>query len=965
MLETVILTHYTSPLLSPVVHAVQSDTGRVLVCKVTDFVIPSGAVARFRARKPDDKLIFNTAKIIGRTIRIELTSQLLAVFGTVKCNIEILHNDKKVSSFDFAIEVDRLLVKDVDIESTNEFSYLDETVDNAKKALEKANNMISLAETAATNANEKAEYAKEQGNYAKAQGDYAKEQGDFAKTHGETAQSVTLEAKTATEQANAAAQNAKEQGDYAKTQGDYAKLHGDTAQTATQTANAAAENVNEKAEYAKEQGNYAMIQGDFAKEQGEGAAAAKVQAETATQSANNAAQSANQAATRANSAAAACEGIAAGSSNKAELITFDDSNSKLNANNVQIAIDKTVEKINANTRADKILINDDDLGNDNNLQEYILRIKEYIKNFSIDIGKFVNTSVVSKNGVHDIRYHDEQLQVKINNEWVAVGTGSGGIPVGNVDNLNISAGNNRVVITWSDPKDVVVDGVTIAKWKGTKLVMKAGACPENERDGQTLLDNQIRDKYKVDEFIVGGLTNNIDYYFALFPYTDNKVVTNESVNKGKGTPKSYRYMEIRIDKLNSNTESSITYLRDAANMTQGSEDWDEFFGYYPCLLKDGKEVGRLQRNDFTKFEDGRQADITSGDSGDVMIAFPYRGMHFSNKDNRYQSIIITDNPTEYKNENFAHKSSSNTQPKTFYISAYLLNYNFKSLSNDVPYCTGRNNIFTLREKVIKKGSGYAFLGYVQFVYIQYLLLFKYKTFDISKFLNGNIPQLSFYRDDRYTEGSTVYRKGWCDKLGMNVFDVGNKKNKIFGLELFFSHMVTQLSGIYCQRMDSSEKKASPSHHNKKLDIFVQRYTNAVWQKHPMSIRHDTDKICIAVNGGYYQNVYMDYSRFGEMRNFGTSSNGYEKYGFTPVFGMLSVASGDKSIANSENYFKNTIYLDERDDTYSDNGFGYTWMSDTGFSVCYQNHHASIFGLIVGKEKDPYIGKVFRLMYLEE
>ena len=418
MLETVILTHYTSPLLSPVVHAVQSDTGRVLVCKVTDFVIPSGAVARFRARKPDDKLIFNTAKIIGRTIRIELTSQLLAVFGTVKCNIEILHNDKKVSSFDFAIEVDRLLVKDVDIESTNEFSYLDGTVDNAKKALEKANNMISLAETAATNANEKAEYAKEQGNYAKAQGDYAKEQGDFAKTHGETAQSATLEAKTATEQANAAAQNAKEQEDYAKTQGDYAKLHGDTAQTATQTANAAAENVNEKAEYAKEQGNYAMIQGDFAKEQGEGAAAAKVQAETATQSANNAAKSANQAATRANSAAAACEGIAAGSGNKAELITFDDSNSKLNANNVQIAIDKTVEKVNINTRADKLTIQE--YGDDINLQEYLLSFKKGVIDFRRDFGEFTCIPVASENGVHGLKLQDGQFKIKQGDEWTTI-----------------------------------------------------------------------------------------------------------------------------------------------------------------------------------------------------------------------------------------------------------------------------------------------------------------------------------------------------------------------------------------------------------------------------------------------------------------------------------------------------------------------------------------------------------------
>ncbi len=391
MLETVVLTHYTSPLLTPTVHAVQSDTGRILVCKVTDFVIPEGAIARFRARKPDDKLIFNIAKIVGRTIRVELTSQLLAAFGTVRCNIEILHNEKTLRSFEFSIEVNRLLVTDLDIESTNEFSYLDSVVDSANNALIKANEAISTAETAAANANQKAEYANDKGDYARIQGDYAKTQGVYAKTHGEAAQAAATEAKTNSELANAAAQSAATQSNYAKEQGDYAKTHGEAAQASAQEATAAAQAANEKAESAQ-------LQGDYAKVQGQGAENAKVQAESAARSAAAAAQSANQAAVRANSAAEICENIAAGVGNRADLITFNDDNSSLGANNVQAAIDKIVEKVG---------------GID-------LRSREYKDTMDAHIASGINAA----EGVHDLKFYNGEFSTRQSGEWVTVEQGN-------------------------------------------------------------------------------------------------------------------------------------------------------------------------------------------------------------------------------------------------------------------------------------------------------------------------------------------------------------------------------------------------------------------------------------------------------------------------------------------------------------------------------------------------------------
>ena len=52
-----------------------------------------------------------------------------------------------------------------------------------------------------------------------------------------------------------------------------------------------------------------------------------------------------------------------------------------------------------------------------------------------------------------------------------------------------------------------------------------------------------------------------------------------------------KVMTVVIDQSNSNPETCITYADDAVGMTSGSSEWDDFFGHYPCLFKNGVEVG--------------------------------------------------------------------------------------------------------------------------------------------------------------------------------------------------------------------------------------------------------------------------------------------------------------------------------------------------------------------------------------
>ena len=103
-------------------------------------------------------------------------------------------------------------------------------------------------------------------------------------------------------------------------------------------------------------------------------------------------------------------------------------------------------------------------------------------------------------------------------------------------NPQIKNDDKKVVITWEDPTDTVIEGSTFSKWAGTKLVMKESGYPTSPDDGTVLVDNTTRDKYKTTGFEKSGLTNYKQYYFALFPYSTDGVYNYDSGNRLLGEP---------------------------------------------------------------------------------------------------------------------------------------------------------------------------------------------------------------------------------------------------------------------------------------------------------------------------------------------------------------------------------------------------------------------------------------------
>lgn len=118
------------------------------------------------------------------------------------------------------------------------------------------------------------------------------------------------------------------------------------------------------------------------------------------------------------------------------------------------------------------------------------------------------------------------------------GGSDSGYPPDSVNIIRSSAYNKTVVLQWSDPQDTILDAIVFAKWSGTLLVKKEGEAPLNEKDGEVLLDNKIRDQYKDTQFIDENVEYDKTYYYRFFPYSEEGVYSTDLKNVTLGiTPK--------------------------------------------------------------------------------------------------------------------------------------------------------------------------------------------------------------------------------------------------------------------------------------------------------------------------------------------------------------------------------------------------------------------------------------------
>ena len=190
---------------------------------------------------------------------------------------------------------------------------------------------------------------------------------------------------------------------------------------------------------------------------------------------------------------------------KADLVSYDNMLSELAATNVQSAIDEIDSSLD--TLSTTISVLDTSIKNRANSMTYD-----------------------EDNNLLYLRADDKVLST------VHIEGGGATITPKPTVNPRIKNDDKKVVITWEDPTDTVIEGSTFSKWAGTKLVMKESGYPTSPDDGTVLVDNTTRDKYKTAGFEKSGLTNDTVYYFALFPYSTDGVYNYDSGNRLLGEP---------------------------------------------------------------------------------------------------------------------------------------------------------------------------------------------------------------------------------------------------------------------------------------------------------------------------------------------------------------------------------------------------------------------------------------------
>lgn len=262
----------------------------------------------------------------------------------------------------------------------------------------------------------------------------------------------------------------------------------------------------------------------------------------------------------------------------------------------------------------------------------------------------------------------------------------------------------------------------------------------------------------------------------------------------------------------SSTPGYGTYLDDATDMPYGKTSeavtkWQKFFGYKPCLFKNGAVVGYLNPNNYAQFEDGTSADITSGNAGDVMVEFPRRGIKIS-KSGSTVTVSMTKDPDNPDFTYYAHTRGSTRKDK-FYIGAYLASYTtdtkyksyLRSLSNKsvlTDYLSG------FRAKASNNGNGYMNVGFYQFLYIQCMYLLQYKGNLDSQTVHGYGFNASSFTGSMKTgladTNGLMYGEGVSKKTsGSYTGDRCSAHIKLFGIEDFWGNYPWYVDGFYINK----------------------------------------------------------------------------------------------------------------------------------------------------------------------
>jgi len=367
--------------------------------------------------------------------------------------------------------------------------------------------------------------------------------------------------------------------------------------------------------------------------------------------------------------------------------------------------------------------------------------------------------------------------------------------LGNCTEISAASGNAQITLKWTDPEDVVEGETTLATWNRTVLVRKTGGYPINISDGTEIVSSTIRNQYQSAGYVDTGLSNDITYYYKLFPISNEEVITIDVGNNVSGTPSNSVIYGVQVDVYNSNPETSVSYTDGAVGMTPGDAAWDLtpiYSGIKPCILKDGVVQYYLNPNDFTQKEDGSAADITSGADGDVMIEIPKMGTQIDTC-GAFLTVKITNGLNVPGFHYYAHSRDVEGDRDNLYVSAYL---GFVDGSNKMRSLSGKTPINNITLSELRtaaqnngniEGNGYDLLSFYPLILLQCLYLIRFKN------LNSQVALGQGYAA---ADNTGVITTGNTNNQGMYYGEqTGHYQVKCLGIEDLWGNLYHFIEGI--------------------------------------------------------------------------------------------------------------------------------------------------------------------------
>lgn len=362
-----------------------------------------------------------------------------------------------------------------------------------------------------------------------------------------------------------------------------------------------------------------------------------------------------------------------------------------------------------------------------------------------------------------------------------LGSASYTLPPANPQNVKFSYTENSVSISWSDPADN-----DVSKWAGTYLVRNEFRIPIDETDGVVLINNKIKDAYKTNPFVDLGLISGKTYYYSLFPYSDKNKV-NRDYKGFSITPVKVIKYGIKIDKTNSDPDTSVEYLYDAVgknpahvDLISGNFDFGDWadVGFVkeckPCMMDfSGKVLYYLDPSDYTKKEDGSPSDFTNIDhESNVMVEFPlwyYTAINSS----KSLEIIISNHPISEKSTAYPFTKENGTIAQKMYISMFLVGMDANNKMRSSFYCTPQKfSRSKIENQAVSNNLSdkYSQSSWVQREYIGALLMILSKSLNTQKSF-GYGPKKQ-YKMDNYISSQFWGKDDSADET-MNVFFLRN------------------------------------------------------------------------------------------------------------------------------------------------------------------------------------------------